>query len=232
MSELAPPEPARVGVSACLIGERVRYDGGHKEHPLLSSGLRPWIELVPVCPEAELGLGTPREPIRLERAGASQIRLRAPGSGRDHTGAMRDFARVRVAEVVTQGLDGYVFKSRSPSCGLAVDLHADEALLPRAARGRFAEVVAEDLPELPLCEELDLEGERLRGFLLRVRCHAWLRQSAAGGPEVLLPLHESLRPELPAHEHQRLRGLLLNESRERYRRALLVALRSDPRARE
>jgi uncharacterized protein YbbK (DUF523 family) len=231
---------ARVGVSACLLGERVRYDGGHKEHPLLRGGLAPWITLVAVCPEAELGLGTPREPIQLvrrvvknadaqvgdEQTGREGIALLAPGSGLDHTESMARFAQERVAQLVVQGLDGYVLKSRSPSCGLAVEVHTPRGLLPRAARGRFAEVLAQELPDLPLCEEHDLDQDaRRERFLHRVRAHAWLRQSSHPDREALLAFHEEQRAHLDAGAFEELRASLLQElDPARYRRGLLGAL--------
>jgi len=221
------PALARVGVSACLLGQRVRYDGGHKEHQLLSKGLAPWLTLAPVCPEDELGLGTPREPIRLALAG-EEITLRAPGSGSDHTQAMARFARRRIEKLVTQGLDGYVLKSRSPSCGLAVDVQSPTGPLARAARGRFAEALALELPDLPLCEESDLDHDPSReSFLRRVRCHAWLRATQPSF-ELLEEFHERQRAHVDPETHARLRAALPEtpDPREldRYRSQLLRAL--------
>jgi len=221
-----------VGVSACLLGQRVRYDGGHKEHPLLSGGLAPWLTLVPVCPEDELGLGTPREPIQLELSGEA-IALRAPGSGLDHTLPMARFARQRIRDLVSRGLDGYVLKSRSPSCGLAVEVQTPSGPLPRRTRGRFAEALALELPDLPLCSERDLDHPPAReSFLRRVEAHAWLRARPLPCLAALLEFHEGQRPHLEAADHARLRALLSEaptpEELAGYRRALLSALGPPP----
>lgn len=213
---------ARVATSACLLGQRVRYDGGHKEHPLLRGGLRPWITLVPLCPEAELGLGTPRAPIQLVDSGEG-IRLRACSSAQDHTEAMASFAAGRIAELVRQGLDGGVLKSRSPSCGLAVEVHGSPR--PRLARGRFAEALALEEPLLPLCEEGDLEQPaRLERFLHRVRVHAWLRQVEGPNPSAWASFHAAQAPHLDPAAHARLGALLASADLPGYRRELLTAL--------
>ena len=103
-------EPAiRLGVSACLLGEEVRYDGGHKLDRFLVDTLGSFVEWVPVCPEVEIGLPTPRESLRL--VGAPQApRLVAPKSGRDYTDTMQAWARERLEQLATVGLHGFVFK--------------------------------------------------------------------------------------------------------------------------
>src|SRR5437867_1578905 len=111
------PTPLRLGISACLLGQAVRYDGGHKRDPFLAETLGRFVEWVPVCPEVELGLGVPREPIRLEGDPAAP-RLVAAKSRRDLTRAMTRLARARAAELARLDLVGYVFKKDSPSCGM------------------------------------------------------------------------------------------------------------------
>src|SRR5512140_1734220 len=115
------PARIRIGVSSCLLGKKVRYDGQHKRDDFLTEVLDPFVEWVPVCPELELGLGVPREPIRLvgPAAGADAApRLVAERSGQDHTAAMQAYAERRVAELARADLDGYVTKKGSPSCGM------------------------------------------------------------------------------------------------------------------
>lgn len=162
----------RVGVSACLLGQRVRWDGGHKLDDLLTGPLAGVFEYVPVCPEVELGLGTPREPIRLERGG-DRVRLVAPGSGRDHTDAMRRLAERRVRELAALELCGFVLKQDSPSCGLEQVPVWGSGAPSRDGRGAFAAVLTEALPLLPVVEEGQLRDPALRErFVAQVlACH-------------------------------------------------------------
>ena len=102
----------RIGVSSCLLGEEVRFDGQHKRDTFLADQLARFVTFVPLCPEVEIGLGVPRETIRLERRGA-EVRLVAPRSGRDLTEQMRSWAERRVRTIAKEDLDGYVLK-RTP----------------------------------------------------------------------------------------------------------------------
>jgi len=111
-----PDYPVRIGVSSCLLGDAVRYDGGHKLDPFVARELGRWVEWVSVCPEVEVGLGVPRAAIRLEDH-ADGVHLVEPTSGADHTRAMTRYAARRVRALRREGLDGYVFKKGSPSCG-------------------------------------------------------------------------------------------------------------------
>ncbi|HSN89273.1 MAG TPA: DUF523 domain-containing protein, partial [Thermoanaerobaculia bacterium] len=116
----APSDPARVriGISSCLLGQEVRYNGGHKRDSFLTDTFGQFVEWVSVCPEVEIGMGTPRPPIRLERAGEGGVRLVMPSTGGDYTEAMRSYAERRVSELAALSLDGYVLKKDSPSCGM------------------------------------------------------------------------------------------------------------------
>ncbi len=154
--------PIRIGVSACLLGEKVRFDGGHKEDRYLTQTLGRHFEWVPVCPEVELGLGTPRETIRLERDGG-EVRMIVPKSGLDLTGPMREYARARVEKLAQEDLGGYVLKSNSPSCGLLrVRVYGADGVPSRSGRGLFAEALAARFPNLPIEEEGRLCDPRLR----------------------------------------------------------------------
>jgi len=176
----APPETRpRVGVSLCLLGERVRYDSGHKLHAVVAGGLGCDVEWLPVCPEVEIGLGTPREPIRLERGRGGQLRLVGIETRTDLTRRMRGYARRRAGALFVDTLDGYVFKRGSPSCGLQDVPVADAARLTegsRLARGLFAEAVVRAAPDLPVIEEAGLDDPHLkRQFVERVLARARLR---------------------------------------------------------
>ena len=113
----SPDLPIRVGISSCLLGEEVRYDGGHQKDPYITGVLARHFSWVPVCPELEVGMGVPREPIRLVGA-PDAPRLLGVTTGTDHTERMGAFARRRVQELGRRGLSGYVLKRASPSCGM------------------------------------------------------------------------------------------------------------------
>ena len=172
-----------MGVSACLLGREVRYDGQHKRDAFLVELLGPFVEWVPVCPEMEMGLGVPREPIRLVgRSGAP--RLVGGRSGRDHTEAMRAYAEERVAALAEEDLSGYVTKKDSPSCGLEqVRVHGARGGPPRPAGvGAFARVLLEAMPLLPVVEEARLRDPSLReSFVERVFAFARWKAAVSGG---------------------------------------------------
>lgn len=173
--------PIRVGISACLLGEEVRYDGGHKRDPVLVETLGDLFEWAPVCPEVEMGLGVPREPIRLERRGG-RLRLFAAGSGVDHTRQMRTWARGRIEELAAQGLSGYVLKSQSPSCGVTDVPVYQSAGGESSGRGLFAAVLLERFPNLPVEEERGLhDADRRDSFVERVLAYFRLARLFAAG---------------------------------------------------
>jgi len=186
-----PPRP-RVGISACLLGQKVRYDGGHKRDPFLVDVLGNSVTYVPVCPEVEVGMGTPREPIRLERHG-TRIRLVGVESGADHTDAMTRFADRRAAALEALDLSGYIFKKDSPSCGLEkVRVFARSGAATRSGRGLFARGVMDRLPLLPVEDEGRLADPRVReNFLGRVLAYRRLKKffDRRWTPEMLARFH-------------------------------------------
>jgi uncharacterized protein YbbK (DUF523 family) len=168
----------RIGVSACLLGREVRYDGRHKRDALLLEELAPLVTFVPVCPELEVGMGVPREPVRLVRGPGGGTRMLGNESGEDWTARMSALAAGRVDELAAEGLAGFVLKARSPSCGLAgVELHAaisDAGDPPaRDGVGLFARALLERLPGLPVEEDERLHDPRVRAsFLARAAAYA------------------------------------------------------------
>lgn len=179
MSEVATP--IRIGVSACLLGEKVRYDGGHKRDPYLVEILGRHVEWVPVCPEVELGLGTPRETLRLVRIGEG-VRMIMAKTGQDHTDGMSSFAARRVRELEKQDLCGYILKKDSPSCGMErVRVFDAKGIPARSGRGLFAEVLLKHFPNLPVEEEGRLSDPRWReNFIERVFAYQRLKAFFAG----------------------------------------------------
>jgi uncharacterized protein YbgA (DUF1722 family)/uncharacterized protein YbbK (DUF523 family) len=154
----------RIGVSSCLLGQEVRFDGGHKRDRFLIDTLGPHVEWVPVCPEVELGLGTPRPAMRLERDAPDQeLRMVAPKTATDHTGPMRAFARRRTNALHEEELSGFIFKKDSPSCGLrSVKVYPAKGAPARTGIGLFAEAVIQRFPHLPVEDEGRLQDARLR----------------------------------------------------------------------
>ncbi len=157
----------KVGISACLVGQEVRYDGGHKRDRFLMERLAPHVDWIPVCPEVEMGLGTPREPIQLVRQGA--VRLMTVQTGVDHTAVMSMWAARRLEALAVQDLDGYVLKSASPSCGLNASIFAADRQVERGP-GLFAAGLLARFPLLPVEEEATLHDDATcSAFLERVR---------------------------------------------------------------
>jgi uncharacterized protein YbbK (DUF523 family) len=160
----------RIAISACLFGERVRYDGGHRRDDALLDAWRGIVEWVPVCPEAECGMGTPREPVRLVRTG-SRIRMLGVDSRNEVTQQMESFARGRIDALVEAGICAYVLKARSPSCGVgSTPLFDAEGNTERTGSGLFAAALVARLPDLPVAEEEGLADPHQReAFLERAR---------------------------------------------------------------
>jgi uncharacterized protein YbbK (DUF523 family) len=183
-SPLAAEERSRprVGISRCLLGDEVRYDGGHKRAGLIIATLEPLVEWVPVCPEVEVGMGTPREPIHLVAtadgvpSGGARVRLLGVDSRTDWTATMTTFARARLKELVDQHLDGYVLKADSPSCGLEQVRVLGSGDASLGGRGLFAEVLLTALPGLPVEDEKRLSDPAVcANFIERVFAHQRLR---------------------------------------------------------
>jgi uncharacterized protein YbgA (DUF1722 family)/uncharacterized protein YbbK (DUF523 family) len=190
----------RVGVSSCLLGEPVRYNGGHSRNRFVSDVLARYVDWVPVCPEIEIGLGAPRESLHL--TGEGQL---VSSSGKDHTAAVTDLAHRHRTEL--KGLDGYVVKSRSPSCGLySVRVHANGRIVAGNGRGLFAAGVLAADPQLPAEEEGRLNDPLLReSFVERVWARARLNQ-LFGGPwrlRDLIEFHARHKLQLMAHDPAR-----------------------------
>lgn len=174
--------PVRLGVSACLLGERVRWDGGHKRDRFLTGALARHVTWVPVCPEMAIGLGVPRETVRLETSGRG-LRMVAPVSGKDHTAAMRRWARAHLGELAQARLHGFVLKEGSPSCGLfGVRVRRAGGRTRRDGRGLFARELTARFAALPVEEEGRLADARVReAFLERVFAYArWTRLVESG----------------------------------------------------
>jgi uncharacterized protein YbgA (DUF1722 family)/uncharacterized protein YbbK (DUF523 family) len=195
--------PIRVGVSACLLGQRVRWDGGHKSDSFLIGMLGRYVQWVPVCPEVEVGLPVPRDTLRLVQRG-DEVRMVMPRTGGDYTDAMRAYAARTVRGLEGQDLCGFVLKKDSPSCGVArVKVYPESAGSPaRAGRGLFAEELIRRMPSLPVEEEGRLSDRGLReNFVERLFAYRRLKSlfSARWRLADLVAFHAAHKLLLMAH---------------------------------
>ncbi len=206
---LGPDLPLRLGISRCLLGEPVRYDGGHKLDHFLVDVLGQHVEWVPVCPEVEAGFGTPREAMRLVDD-VAEPRLITARSHHDYTGRMRRYAQKRVREFQALNLSGYVFKKDSPSCGTRrVRVHARDGRLLGTGKGLFAEAFQRAFPLTPIEEEGRLRDQGLReNFIERVfGYHRWQVLNARLTKGRLVAFHTVHKYLLLAHSQRHYRAL-------------------------
>ncbi len=240
MSETAEDQALQrptVGISTCLLGENVRYDGGHKRDRFLTDTFGQFVEWVPVCPEVECGLPVPREAMRLV-GDPSNPRLVTSRSGRDMTSRMQQWATGRLDELEEADLHGFIFKSGSPSSGMARVRVYDENDVPqRVGAGIFARAFMERFPLLPVEEDGRLHDMRLReNFIERVFCLARYRGflRADGSVGGLVEFHARHKLQLMAHSPAYLkemgqmvahaRNLKPDELLGRYEKLLMKAL--------
>ena len=161
----------KLGISACLLGRPVRYDGGNKLDTFLRDTVGRSVEYAPVCPEAEAGFGIPREPMQLE--GDPKFhgtpRMMTIETRRDMTEAMVSWAEKRLDELAKDGLSGFILKSRSPSCGVGSTPLFGEAGEVDTVSGIFARMLIKRFPLLPVTDEARLTGPGEReDFFIRV----------------------------------------------------------------
>jgi uncharacterized protein YbgA (DUF1722 family)/uncharacterized protein YbbK (DUF523 family) len=208
----APELPLRLGVSACLLGEEVRYDTGHARDRFVTDTLSRWFEFVPVCPEVEIGMGIPRPTIRLVDEGKGQgVRLVAPSTGEDFTERMTSFAEQKVEKLMKLDLDGYILKRGSPSCGMdRVKTYRNGMPARKGDAGLFTEKMKELWPALPLEEEGRLNDPVLReNFIERTFCRNRWRGLVGGGlsRRRLIEFHTAHKLLLLAHNEAAYRRL-------------------------
>ena len=159
----------RLGISTCLLGENVRYDGGHKLDRFLTETLGQYVDYVPVCPEVECGLPVPRESMRLE-GDPKRPRLVTSRTKQDLTERMVQWAEKRVAELEKENLMGFIFKSDSPSSGMErVRVYNEKGMPVKQGVGMFARIFMDHFPLLPVEEEGRLHDPGLReNFIERI----------------------------------------------------------------
>ena len=211
------PAKPRIGVSSCLLGHRVRYDGGHKRHRAVTDTLSRLFDIVAVCPEMEVGMGVPREPVDLVGEPTAP-RMAGQRSGRDWTGIMRRYGRRRAAEIERLEVSGFILKAGSPSCGPdRVPVLPESGGDHGAGSGLFARALADAVPLLPVEADDRLDDAPLcENFVERVHAYREWRACTKGGPSLsrLMDFHASHKLALLAHgeRHPRLLGRLLAEA--------------------
>jgi uncharacterized protein YbbK (DUF523 family) len=160
----------KIGVSSCLIGENVRWNGKDKRDAVLLGELNNLFEYVPVCPEVEVGMGVPREPVQLI-GDRNEQKMQGVETGQDW--AMVEFSETKVLQLIEQGICGFIFKSRSPSCGTkGIPVYNYEGeVLPEEVAGLFVQALIKHALAVPIIEENELRNKQAREkFISQVRC--------------------------------------------------------------
>lgn len=234
----------RIGISSCLLGNQVRYNGGHQHDRYITGTLSHYFDFVPVCPEVECGLPVPREAMRLVGDPASP-RLVTTKSGIDHTERMTAWAAKRVVELEKEGLCGFIFKSKSPSSGMERVKVYDQNNIPQnIGVGMFARAFKDHFPLLPVEEEGRLHDIILReNFIESVFVYQrWRNTVAEQSPRSLVDFHTKHKLLLRSHSEKHYRELgrivaragadELDTLYSDYQEALMAAMRLKPTAKK
>lgn len=230
------PEKIRVGVSACLLGNEVRFDGGHKRSRFITDELSGYFDFVSYCPEVSIGLGIPRQPIRLVGSPDSPQAVGVRDAEFNVTQPLRAYGQEIAGKI--DDLRGFIFKKDSPSCGMErVKLYNDKGMAERVATGLFAQEIIAANPLLPVEEEGRLNDADLRdNFVTRVYVYARWKELQGGQPDKasLIRFHARHKYLVLAHStvmYRQLGQLLadlnrqpLEEIRASYIRSLMRAL--------
>ena len=176
MTKTANDKP-KVGVSQCLLGDAVRYDGKSKPDDIVINELSQCFNLIPICPEVEAGFGIPRPAIQLTESSQKPNVLGRDDPSLDVSLQLHDYCRDKMAHLTE--LSGFIFKSGSPSCGLnSTPVYIDQIPIDLYSRGIFARAVVQTYPQLPVIEEIDfMPRENLDHFIAQVQQHHALQLS-------------------------------------------------------
>jgi uncharacterized protein YbgA (DUF1722 family)/uncharacterized protein YbbK (DUF523 family) len=215
----------RIGISTCLLGEKVRYDAGHKHDSYITGTLGNYFEWLPVCPEVEYGLSVPREPMHLvgEPSSPRLVNIR---TGIDHTEGMRQWAGKRLRQLEKEELCGFIFKSRSPSSGIGgVKIYSAEGMPVARGTGIFGGAFMHHFPLIPVIDEGRLHNPELReNFIEQVFVYKrWkdflMKRSALSD---FIAFHTNLKLLILSHspKHYRTLGTLVAEAKGRQKEKL------------
>jgi uncharacterized protein YbgA (DUF1722 family)/uncharacterized protein YbbK (DUF523 family) len=228
----------KIGISACLLGENVRWNGGHSRDRYLTDTLGLYVEYVPVCPEVECGMGVPRETLRLV-GDPDNPRLVTSKTDIDHTERMARWARKRVEDLEQEDLCGFVFKKKSPSSGLYnVPVRTSKGMPQKKGQGLFARAFTAHFPLIPVEEDGRLHDLKLREtFIEQIFTLKRWREMLARGKRMgnLVDFHTRHKLLMMSHspKHSRMMGKLVAEGKgipakalfEQYETLLIEALR-------
>jgi uncharacterized protein YbgA (DUF1722 family)/uncharacterized protein YbbK (DUF523 family) len=228
----------RIGVSACLLGHKVRYNGGHSRDSFITDTLGKYVSFVPVCPEVECGFSTPRPALRLVGNPASP-RLVITQTGEDQTERMLTWCSGKLRELEAEHLCGFIFKSRSPSSGMSgVKVYTEEGMPGKRGSGLFAKSFMDHFPFMPTEDEGRLNDPKLReGFIEAIFVMKRWQDTLDLRPtrKSFIEFHMRHKFLIMAHSpsHLRLMGKLvagikqhtLSEFQDAYQQALTNALR-------
>ena len=200
-----PSSRIKIGVSSCLLGEKVRWDGNHKQDAVVKNQLGRIFEWVPTCPEVEIGMGIPRESVHLTGSSKSP-RVVGITTGTDWTQRMNRYSKKRSRELAKMNVCGYIFKSKSPSCGIArIPVVAKNGKTQSKGRGLFAELFIQQYPLVPVEDEDRLHDARVReNFITRVFAYHRLTQLLTGrfSLKALVKFHTAHKYLLLAHSRK------------------------------
>ena len=208
----------RLGISTCLLGENVRYDGGHKRDRFIIDTLGEFVEFVPVCPEVECGLPVPRESMHLVGDPESP-RLVTTRTKIDHTERMVNWARKRLGELEKENLCGFIFKSNSPSSGMErVKVYNERGMALKTGIGMFARAFMDHFPLIPVEEDGRLHDIKLReNFIERIfalkRWRELLGHHQSRGKLVAFHTEHKLLILSHSQKHSRILGKLVAEAK-------------------
>lgn len=203
-------EKIKIGISSCLLGNEVRFDGQHKHDHFITDTLGNWCEFVPVCPEVECGLPIPREAMRLVGT-KDEYRLLTNKTLRDITPQMLSWAETKLKQLEKEDLVAYIFKTKSPSSGLrAVKIYKENGdVAYRDGRGIFAGLFVNHFPDIPVEDEGRLHDPGIReNFIEKIFILQRWKESVRGGkPASLVDFHARHKYVFMAHSQNKLKEL-------------------------
>ena len=203
-------EKIKVGISSCLLGNQVRYNGGHQRDRFITDTLAKYCEFVPVCPEVECGLPVPRESMRLVGE-VDTPRLVTTRSKIDKTDQMTNWMNRRLSALEKEDLVAFIFKTKSPSSGMrAVKVYAENGNVKSyAGQGIFARGFKERFPDIPVEDEGRLHDPGIRENFVETIfvLQRWRQSRQNGGAGALVDFHSRHKYTLMAHGPEKLREM-------------------------